>query len=242
MKTILLIAMFLVHGCGSSDTADSQQPPAVSKFSSADEIGISAKLIASGQPYPTCDTVAKGDLIYVQDEALFYFCDEHLGWLTVDLKGGNGRDGLNGRDGRDGSAGKEGKDGKDAPYVGAKEWIHPITGEKWFLGRLIPNGAYAINDGSPTGAFTEENFICPMGSHSPDAEEMKSAYYSGAMTIFLPFVTGLGTGYLDGHFIVGLRERVAEDTTFYDKILMNKEGQSQDQWNIGGYTICVIGQ
>lgn len=192
----LIISLIVLVGCGSSPSSTQSDPAvtaaatttATQKDEAPSQQGDeSAQLVSTLDDAPDC--ARDNDLIYVKAEALFYLCDLGLGWKAIDLKGKDGvpgaagatgaagKDGADGskgdpgKDGRDGLDGRDGADGRDAPYVGTTEWLHPITGEKWLLGRRF---AYInlVNAASPVT-------LCPAGAVAPASAEFTDAVLAG---------------------------------------------------------------
>lgn len=173
MKLYALNLMMVVAltGCGSSDDASNSNGSPTEKNEHdtnktvdvsvlEEQVDLQARLVKPDDEYPPCQAEGHGKLIFVQDEKSFYFCDENVGWMNIDLRGKDGADGATGqagRDGKDGKDGQDGQDGTDAVVDTSSTWVHPISGVKYFL----------INETVRLTDVNEFKDPCPAGSELP---------------------------------------------------------------------------
>ncbi len=180
MRVIICFVLGIIGACGQGKSSNEGESDS-SRFNGDDSTqgavsNQTAKLYSSKADIPECDSLFVGQLVYIEDEALFYVCDkETLDWEEIDLKAKqvDGKDGLAGKDGKDGVDGAKGLDGapgKDAKTVGANEWISPLDGKKWFLG--ASGILYYIGQISPS---------CGGSSSSPTVEQAMEAAKAGLL-------------------------------------------------------------
>lgn len=159
---------------------------------------LKGAFLVSKKEQVDCLSDKEGQLIYVKDEAQFYFCEKEE-WVLIELKGTNGKDGKSGENGKNGSDGTNGKDGrnglagndgengengengedgengvngKDAKRIpDTNQWVNPVDGSLWFL------GIYA----SEANIFGKNLKICPSKARAVTANEIQEAYRSGLL-------------------------------------------------------------
>lgn len=270
----LLIVLLLMSCGGPTDNDGGASSPGINtndKDSSQTEenINISARLVMPNEEYPECNESSQGQLIYVKVDSSFYYCDENLGWVVIDLQGSDGRDGADGapgkdgqdgRDGRDGSNGTDGIDGDDgqqgtpgvngsdgeaAPYVGLYEWIHPVTGKKWFLGRrlgtlMISTNPDFVDVNNSSNYIFHPNYFCPTGSHVPTPDEMRDAVTANAMKVF-DVVMAEDSTYYSHNFIIGVSDVFTVNGSYHihEGIAISRTG-GIGSTSKGGYPLCVV--
>lgn len=155
--------------------------------------------------------------------------------------GSNGINGIAGRDGRDGQNGLNGASGADAPYVSDKDWIHPVTGVKWFIAGTVWNYWYSSATDQPQ--MGDANYLCPVGSHPPSDAEYRDAFKAGLWSkissITLPVVDGSAIDSVvnqNGVIVKFYRFRYARSTGFTDVVGSNVYPGGA----LSGTALCVV--
>jgi hypothetical protein len=199
MLKILPILTLFLYSCGSNSSSNSSENTGdnstLQSQAISDALSVQAKLFEKPDDLTACTAEAYRQLVYVIETKEFFYCSLGLEWVAIDLKGpkgdqgdkgldgDNGKDGRDGRDGKDGligakgdkgdkgDDGDDGDDGKDAPYASEETFIHPISGQKWFLGRNFTITAFLVT--------RPRMKLCPTGSRSPTAEEVQDAVIAG---------------------------------------------------------------
>lgn len=135
------------------------------------DVDLSARLVESIKDLKDCTETDEGALIYIKDESQFYYCDDTLEWVSIEIKG---KDGAKGKDGKDGNNGKDGENGKDGANgedgkiaANSTIWVSPISGDYYQIVSL---------DNSD---LTTDKFKCPDNMSFPSDTKPYSNYTGG---------------------------------------------------------------
>jgi len=115
--TILFLTLGILHGCGStsskagshssgSTNADSMKTASESMTQKEASVDITAQLVNTSQDLGVCDSTTQGELKFVRDEQIFYYCDSGI-WTSIDLHGPKGTTGAQGPQGATGQKGSD---------------------------------------------------------------------------------------------------------------------------------------
>lgn len=155
--------------------------------------------------------------------------------------GSNGVNGIAGRDGRDGQDGRDGAGGSDAPYVSDKDWIHPVSGVKWFIAGQVSNTWVSSVTNRPQ--MGDDNYLCPEGSHSPSDAEYQDAFKAGIWSK----ISSITTPVVDGSIVESVQNNSGVIVNYYRFRYARSTGltdlQSSSQYNGGGQqgtALCIV--
>ncbi len=118
-----------------------------------------------------------------------------------------------------------------------------MTGIKWFVGHSVMNIYYSGNEPN----LLSDNFICPVGSHSPDDDEFMDALTAGIwykFSTFSPLLVSLGTFGTSVPYTYGPDYSVGTQAYYKFRVATNGVTIS-DSYNGAGYVtakaLCVTG-
>ncbi len=232
MKAYFLVLFVVLASCGqnqggngsSSGVSSVDQANRPVDASNANLEGRKAELVASASELKACDEITRNSIFYALDSKEFFYCGQE-GWEVLNLKGSVGDKGEKGDEGVAGQDGKNGRDGRDAISVGPSEWLNPIDGKLWFLGRNV----------APTTIINQSD-LCPIGSYSPSEEEAQEAIDSGLLAKLGSYFSDDGLAILsndldpDGRWVMHLI-MIGSETTSSIVVTVNH--------NVKTYVFCV---
>lgn len=142
----LLYFVTLLSACGADDQTTPSAAPVqtqAAKPEPDDQAPPENLYVDAATDLGPCHAEAKGRLVYVVTESVFYHCEATGDWRPLDLKGRDGADGAAGAKGdqgpkgdpgapgTDGAQGPTGPTGDDGQTVTDSMWFDPID-ERWW--------------------------------------------------------------------------------------------------------------